>query len=207
MWMIESLFAAALLAQVPPQWPIGTEREVDEGVYMQVAEVEQGWRIWRIETKDGVRCQAVKSARGQPHPAPLGVGSAYFGGTPYLVVVAARHDDGLSYRPRRSWDGGQTSPQQMAGFHYFWHARHHGGVRLKYRLIGERFWTEPGPLEFDATAVGERPIEVVVTSWEYPAIFVGHSEETGVLDLIGLVWAQEQLRSCETVTPPAPASG
>ena len=56
--------ATQLSAGVYTNWPIGVEREVDEGVYMRLLSVSDGWRIWRIETKDDVDCRAIKSAIG-----------------------------------------------------------------------------------------------------------------------------------------------
>jgi hypothetical protein len=107
-------FLGAVLAttagQTGAQWPVGVEREVDEGVYMRVAAAEQGWRIWRIETRDGIRCQAVKSARGRPHPVPVGVGSAFYGGTPYLMVSRSYRGDGFASSTAALANGFGRSP-------------------------------------------------------------------------------------------------
>lgn len=175
--MIAALIALLTLTpQTPPaDWPIGTEREVEAGVYMQVVASESGWRVWRTEQRSGVSCKAVKSAAGRPHPRPIGVGDALFTGTPYLTI-------GL-YQDR---------------FTYRWSARHLGKVRVKYRTPGDRFWEEGAEVNFPANVIGERPIEIEVTSWEYPAIYEGYSEEAATFDLAGLAWAQEQVRVCSS---------
>lgn len=169
-----SALAVALVAQ-ETRWPIGTEREVDEGVYMQVVASDHGWRIWRSETRAGVDCKAVKSARGRPHPIPIGVASMLFRGTPFLEV-------------------GWSNPSQK--FSYTWRTVHLGSVRFKARVPGSRFWEEGRGYEFDPAAFGESGIEVVLTSWEYPEIYIGHAEESATFDLAGLSWAQEQVVLC-----------
>lgn len=167
----------AWLALALPQevsWPIGVEREVDTGVYMQVVSQQSGWRIWRIERRAGVSCQAVKSAKGRPHPIPVGVDSMMFRGTPFLTVSHPTKD-----------------------FSYRWQAAHYGNVRVQYRLPGARFWEEGAERVFPAEEIGEREIELAVRSWEYPAIYEGLVEESAVFDLAGLDWARTQVLACE----------
>jgi hypothetical protein len=161
-------------------WPIGVEREVDEGVYMQVVAVEQGWRIWRSETKGGVSCKAVKSARGRPHPEPVGVSWMMFNGTPFLEI---------------SWN------RYGAKFSYGWSTVHYDRIRLSYRAPGERFWEDRNDDGFNADEVGEKLIELTITSYEYGAILVGRAEETAAFDLAGLNWAKAEVLKCEGRVP------
>jgi hypothetical protein len=173
------------LGQDRGTWTVGVEREVDAGIYMQVFASEHGWRVWRIESREDVQCQAIKSARGRPHPAPAGVGAMFVGGTPYLQIT-----ENLSL----------TVPRKR--FNYTWHARHYGDVRVQYRLIGERFWTNLSPLsfgpppEFDPAILSERAIEISVESFEYPAINRGYSKETAIFELSGLDWALNEISRC-----------
>lgn len=180
--MIGIVLALGATVALPQEWPLGLEREVDAGIYMQAVAEDHGWRVWRVETKDGIRCKAVKPAEGQSAPVPLGTGSALFGATPFLSVSR-----GMFGEP----------------YWYSWNARYSGRVSVKYRKPGERFWTEPGPLDFNGAAIGEGPIEVVVTSWRYPALLSGHSEEAATLDLAGVEWAQAEVTRCDAGREPA----
>ena len=171
--MIAAAAALALFLVPPPQaWTVGTEREVDEGVYMKIVAAEQGWRIWRIETVDGVDCRAYKSAQGRRHPVPVGVKSMMDrSGTPFLEVY---------------WFEGLNK------FYAEWHAVHYRG-RATYRVPGDRFWEDDAP---DPATVTEQVVEVVMKSWEYPEILVGYAEERARFDFTGIRWAQEAVRSC-----------
>lgn len=166
--------AVLALALVQPQtaWAVGVEREVDEGVYMRVVAAEQGWRVWRIETRDAVDCRAYKSAQGRRHPVPVGVGSMMArSGTPFLEVF---------------WS------EPLNRFYSEWHAVHYRG-RVKYRTPNERFWEESAP---NPNTAEERVVEVVADSWEYPEILVGHAEEQATFDLAGLRWARTAVKEC-----------
>jgi hypothetical protein len=163
------------LAQTYRDWPIGVEREVDEGIYMKVVAVENGWRLWRTETRSGIDCRAVKSAVGRPHPIPIGVGGGFFRGTPFLQVY-------------RSYNGSVT---------YAWNARYHGRVRVKIRRPGERFWNEMDRPFGDMTSYDGERIDVVVSSWEYPEVLVGYSEESAQFNMIGLRAITERMLACE----------
>lgn len=166
--------AGPVAAQAGGRWTIGEEREVDAGTYMRLTANQQGWRIWRVETRSGAHCLAVKSARGRPHPAPLGVGSAFWGGTPSIRI------SGLD-RSRLT---------------YSWQAHHLGRVRVKTRPIGARFWDDVSSYGETSPFSSEAPVEVHLTSWEYPELLIGLSEETAVFDPVGISWAEEQLRAC-----------
>ncbi len=158
------------------QWSVGIEREVDQGTYMKLVAADAGWRVWRIETRSEATCKAVKSARGRPHPAPLGLNAVMTGGTPFVEVA-------------RPWSRSQ--------FSYNWHGRYSGFADVRYRPLGARFWESSSSLKFDASSIGEQPIEVAVETWEYPAISVGVIEEEAVFDFAGLAWAQQQVMECE----------
>lgn len=170
--------AAALAAAGPSQqdWPVGVEREVDEGFYMQVFAADNGWRVWRTENRNGVFCKAVKPAQGRDHPTPIGVASFLTGGTPNVEIS-------LSY-DRRS-------------FQYDWGTTYRRGIRAKYRIPGERFWQDDLSGRTDLTHGAEQVIEVVVESYEYPSIRIGRAEEQGTIDLAGMGWAQTELRRCQ----------
>lgn len=169
----------AAVAPVPAlaqtSWPVGMEREVDEGVYMKVLRVANGWRLWRIETKDSAECRAVKSARGRPDPIPVGVGAGFWRGTP-SVLLYENYDRKIAF----AWSG-----------------EHYGKVEVKTRLLGARFWDEqrgawsPDLLPFDG-----KLLEVNVTSWEYPEILVGLADETAVMDLTGLAAMVDAVKAC-----------
>lgn len=159
-------------------WPNGTEREVDEGTYMKVVATKLGWRIWRIETKSGVDCKAVKSAIGRSHPEPIGVSSIMFKGKPFLEIW---------------WDNYSSK------FTYHWWTVHYGDVEVKYRTAGSKFWEERNNGTFDADEIGEQQFELAISSWEYPELALGRAEEKAMFDLAGLPWAQTQMKICEGI--------
>ncbi|HAC01590.1 MAG TPA: hypothetical protein DCF67_08995 [Brevundimonas sp.] len=170
--MIAAVVALALSFAQPQAWAVGTEREVDEGVYMKIVAAEQGWRVWRIETRGGVDCRAYKSAEGRRHPVPVGVRSMMARtGTPFLEVF---------------WS------EPLNKFYSEWHTVHYRGSG-KYRVLGARFWEDHGP---DPESVTEQVIEVVAESWEYPNALVGYAEERARFDLAGIHWAKDAVRSC-----------
>lgn len=179
--MFETAFALVAAVYVQQtNWPIGVEREVDEGVYMQVVAEQQGWRVWRSESRNGVICKAVKSAKGKPHPVPVGVMTMLHGGTPFLNVTVTRH--GSSNRPQ---------------YAYSWRARHYGKVSVKMRAVGARFYDDVEPTIIDGKRPSEGIYQVSVTSWEYPEILIGHVEETVEFDMTGIGWAEEQVLECQ----------
>ena len=162
-------------------WPVGVEREVDQGTYMSVYASQNGWRIWRIETKDGVKCEAVKSTKGRPHPVPLGVGSSLCGGTPFLSIRQESRFGGQSYR-----------------LIHVWGAKHLNKVKVKIRKIGQKFWDEYDSSIVDMDLYAEQMIQVSVSSWEYPAIYVGFAEENANFDLNGIEAAKNMIKTCSS---------
>jgi hypothetical protein len=169
--MLRSLLLALILAAAVPQaseatvysvWTVGQEREIEPGNYARLLRQENGWRLWRFETRQGVTCHAVKSAVGRPHPYPLGVGTALYGGSPYLAIYFGHT--------------GATSATL--------HGRHYGG-RREYRRPGDRFWSDFTHSTDLAELDGAR-VEVHVLTWEYPEIMVGMADERGIIDLTGL---------------------
>ena len=129
--MIALVVAAAALAQ--QAWPIGVEREVDEGVYMSVVAAEQGWRVWKIETATGTDCRAYKSAQGRRHPVPAGYRSMMAReGTPFLEI---------------RWNEG------LGRYYAEWNTVNYVGS-TKYRVPSERFWTEGDPDPATVTGTG-----------------------------------------------------
>jgi hypothetical protein len=172
--MVIGTFASLpTMAAVYTTWPVGLEREVDEGVYMSVVAQQDGWRIWKTETKSGFDCRAVKSAKGRTHPIPVGVGGALFGGTPYLGI----------YRDYK---------QQIT---YSWFTEHYDKVRIKIRQSDQKFWDEYDSRP-DMAKYGEEIINVVASSWEYPEIYVGYVEEKAFFDLKGRGWAIDKVDEC-----------
>lgn len=181
--VLQSLILASLVfSQLQTSWPIGLEREVDAGTYMQVVASQYGWRIWKIDTRGGSQCKAVKSAIGRPHPIPLGVSSTMMRGTPFVEITWNAQDHGFSYR---------------------WTTTHYGRVEIKYRSLGERFWEERENHNFSGDSLNESRYEIQLSSWEYPAILIGYAEESATFDFEGLAWAKSQVASCENVVPDA----
>lgn len=173
-------------AAAADNWPIGKEREVDEGTYMQVVAANMGWRIWRIETESGVFCKAVKSAKGQVHPEPLGVSDAMFKGKPFLEIWPNNKDGSLFFPGK---------------FRYGWRTTYSGNVRIKYRTPGSKFWEERTQVQFNADGMVEQQFEIVLTSWEYPELYEGLAEQKGIFDFSGLSWAKSQVVICEDLKP------
>jgi TonB family protein len=86
-----------------------------------------------------------------------------------------------------------TSIHDAPQWSYNWSTVHSGNVRVQVRLPGERFWTEWGSSDMDLNLFNETAVEVVATSWEYPALYLGRVEQRAVFDLVGMTWAKEQL--------------
>lgn len=155
------LTSAMLSASMPvrQQWKIGEEREVDEGIYFRLLKVENGWRLWQIETRGSVECRAVKSARGQVHPFPIGAGAMFGFGEPNITIW--KHRGRLLY----SWKGVDFENSMV-----------------QIRRQGAKFWdTDNGDEVFNDGEV----VEVNIGSWEYPAVRVGYHETKGVIDFTG----------------------
>jgi hypothetical protein len=168
-----SLGVSHAASQTGEFWTVGKEREVGEGFYFRLVSQINGWRIWRIETKNGVDCRAIKSAVGRPHPVPLGVYAVFYRGTPFLTIFES------SGRPE-----------------FIWSTVHSGKVRTQYRLPGEKFWTDSPVGGGDLTLFDGKKLELSITSYEYPEIYVGFTKQTGIMDLVGLAAAIEALRQC-----------
>ncbi|WFL76867.1 hypothetical protein P7228_12810 [Altererythrobacter arenosus] len=176
--LFATFFATGAFAQ---PWKVGDEREVDEGYYLTLLSSESGWRVWQIETREGIRCSAVKSAEGKPHPEPIGVADHFWRGTPYLVV---------------------SKGHQFGSLGRIWRFRlqgvHGKGQKTQFRKVGDRFWTDwKHSLDLSPMA-GER-IEVAISSYEYPHSLVGGAHEKGVLDLDGLSKVVEAVEACGTL--------
>lgn len=157
-----SLASSAEGGTIYRAWPIGKEREVAPGFYVKVVYERLGWRVWRWETSAGVSCVAIKPAKGKTAPVPLGVGTAFFHyqSTPFVSYYGSSKD-----------------------YQWFLEGRYSGG-RAEYRTIGARFWTNT-ERSFSLSDTPEVPIEIHITSWEYPTILAGLSEERAILDLTG----------------------
>lgn len=180
-----ALATALTLASAPvfaAPWQIGQEREVDEGYYLTLLKSEHGWRLWQVETKDGTRCQAIKSAKGRPHPVPLGVAEHFTGGTPYLIVSK-----------------GNKGFAQFGRLHRFeLKGRHGSGEGVQFRKPNDRFWTK-WAYDLNLDDRDGQLIEVSITSWQYPHSRVGMASETGIIDLTGLAEMVKEVEGCGTL--------
>lgn len=157
-------------------WTVGQEHEVDEGIYFKLLKIENGWRLWRTETRFGVDCIAVKSAVGEQPAVPMGVAGLFSGGLPRLVI----HWSDWRRRIEFGWEG-----------------KHLGEQEVLLRNPGERFWADAKSRT--SFTDGEK-IEVDISSWEYPEIFLGFHEAKGVIDLTGLDAMRTYISQCH---PPA----
>ena len=174
--ILVSLTANASAKGPIKNWPVGVEREVDEGVYFTLLKSSGGWRLWKIETSSSVECRAVKSAKGNPHPIPIGAGAMFGLGEPFLVVWS--YDKKLRYN---------------------WYGETFENSYVQFRTVGEKFWKKHSKeTEYESGSV----IEVNVVGWEYPAVHAGYHEVYGVLDLSGLAQMEDEVAQCE-ISPPA----
>lgn len=155
-------------------WSAGQEQEVDEGIYMTLKSSFDGWRIWKIETRSGIECRAIKSAVGRPHPVPVGAGAVFYRGTPFIQIMK-----------------GYRSP-----YRFSWETVHWGKVRVQYRKAGDRFWESMEKSEDDLSHLDGEKIEVHLTSWEYPELLVGFAEEKAVIDFSGMSNATRAIDEC-----------
>lgn len=161
-------------------WSIGREQEVDEGYYLTLIDSRSGWRLWKIETENGVECKAIKSAKGRTHPQPVGVADLFYGGAPYVEVSVGiqigKSEPLYRFRLRGTYGSGRIS---------------------KYRTIREKFWTD-WHTTTDLTPFDGESIEVHIVTHEYDAIHVGRVEDNGILDLTGLAGMIERVSSCSS---------
>lgn len=162
-------------------WEVGEEREGDEGYYFTLLESSNGWRVWKIETKEGSRCTAVKSVIGKPHPEPLGVADHFWRGTPFVVVSKGHRFSGLGIVGRFRLQGIYGS-----------------GHKTQFRAVGDRFW-DKWKSTLDLSNFDGQKIEVAISSYEYPQSLVGGAHEKGVLDLQGLSKVVEKVEACGTL--------
>lgn len=159
-------------AAVASAWSVGQEREVDEGYYFKLLKVEAGWRLWRIETKEGVECRAVKSAAGQPHPVPLGFTVNFEGGEPFIILYWSD----VKKTVLHAWEGEDVR-----------------NASVQVRPVGNKFWNEePRDTKYHDGA----RLEVNVMSWEYPEIRVGYHEAKGLFDLTGIDSMRAEIERC-----------
>tara|TARA_B100001105_G_scaffold227851_1_gene198617 strand:- start:408 stop:947 length:540 start_codon:yes stop_codon:yes gene_type:complete len=165
-------FSASHLGAATSNWAIGQEREVDEGFYFKLLKVEAGWRLWRIETKDGVECRAVKSANGRPHPYPLGVSVNFFGGEPFIVLYKS---------------------DALGGVQHFWKGVDLSNKSVQVRRLGEKFWHED--TRQSVYSDGDK-LEINIVSWEYPEIHVGYHETRGTFNFEGLDAMRKAVEDC-----------
>lgn len=153
--------AASANSAIYYKWAVGQEREVDAGVYAKLVAQRNGWRLWRFETVNGVHCKAIKPAIGRPAPVPLGVNSVMHGGVPRIEL----------YFPNPV-----TTRSSVEGTY--------SGGAAQVRAVGDRFWTDAD--DVDLAEMDGRVVEVVVKSWEYPAVLVGYAEDRGSVSLVGI---------------------
>jgi hypothetical protein len=188
MRQMRSLMSVALIflavqtaeSKTKVNWAIGEEFEADEGIYFKLLSVSSGWRLWRIETRHGVECRAVKSANGLPHPVPLGVSNLFYGGDPRAVVLWS----GYQHKLVVDLEGKGT--------------RNHAVLT---RVVGDKFWDDGKTFN---PAEGQK-IEVSIASWKYPDARIGYQESKGVLDFSGLKLIRERVLECagpEATKPP-----
>lgn len=179
--LILFISSAPLHAQA---WNVGAEREVDQGYYLSLVYNQNGWRVWRTETTGGAYCRAVKSARGRPHPTPIGVGDILWQGTPFLIIRGGGLGD---YIPEFRGRWGRAAPSDT-----------------RIRRSGDRFWKQ-APEFADLYRRPPGTIEVNLTTFEYDSIRVGRAEETAELDLVGLEAALSALAQCDPAIRRSPA--
>ena len=153
-------------------WAIGQEREVDEGYYLKLLKTQNGWQLWRIESKSEVECRAVKSAIGRPHPVPIGATVGFGTGEPFIVLYWSSHSHSVNH---------------------FWEGPNFENTRVEVRRIGQKFWDQERK---DAAYRDGDRLEVNIVSWEYPEIRVGYDETRGVFDLAGLEAMRTEVASC-----------
>lgn len=166
-----ALVVGVVLLVAAAPWTVGGEREIEPGVYAKLFSAQDGWRVWRFETRRGGHCAAVKAAGGAPL-TPIGPHN-FAGPKPHIQIVKS-----IGY-PERQWS--------VAGR---W-----GSLRGEYRLPGERFYT---PIDDDPriSTLDGRAVDLHIASWEYPSLRAGLADERGAVSLTGLNAALAKLEAC-----------
>jgi len=143
-------------------WAFGEEREVSPGNYARLISVHEGWAIWSFETASGTYFGVNKPADGNRHPAPLGVGQAFFGETPFASVIVQATRPYVHFRGR------------------------HLHSKAKFRAVGARFFQEASRETPLADLDGSR-VEVLVDSMPTERSYSKLVKEQAFFDMAGLL--------------------
>lgn len=161
------MIVGALLLWVAAPMAVGEEQEFGSGVYGKLFHDESGWKVWKIETKSGFVCKAVRGSNGQ-NVKPLGFMYELFGGEPRLEISNAKK----------------------------WYIRGDGdGGSVDYRDQNDRFFKSSNSDRIDIFPDGTI-INVKRKSWKRPEYQVGFILEIGTIDTSGLQKALTSLDRC-----------
>lgn len=170
----------AAATQPSASWPIGVEREVDDGVYVTLLRQENGWRLWRWEERSGVTCEAVKSGIGRPHPVPARAGTILYRGDPWISLTYWRSRDSRTFR------GSENVALR---------GRHTGGWS-EWQRAGDRFGTSFHYGLSDLPNWSNERIEIHVVTFRYPALLIGKADQRAMIDMVGLEQIRTAAREC-----------
>ena len=185
------ILGASVSTASAAEWSVGEEKELSPGTYVKLLSEENGWRVWQQETKNGKRCNAVKSGVGIPTPNPISTIEYFFGNGPAIKMSHSK-----STQISDTYSYGYNGPKiELMG-------RHLKTTTAEFRSPGDRFYTDLKSSGDDGEASKEiilndgKIIEVNVVTYEYHEIFVGRDEKMGRIDLTGVQKAYEAVKTC-----------
>jgi hypothetical protein len=176
---IAALIANCCVAKANENWPLGVEREVDEGVYSGLISRVDGWALWKFEFRGGLRCVARKEADGRSSAYPLGVG-VQLGGPNSTPAVEIRADVGSRVYVDLI---GRHDPQVNTGAEEF-------------RSLGDRYWQEWRDDPYFFIRIDGSTIQIHRETWLYPNLRLHLSDEVANFDLSGITAAARAVKTC-----------
>lgn len=179
-------------------WKTGDEREIFPNTFFKKVKEIKGWEIWREETDIDVMCFATKSSNYQLHPKPIFDRS--FSVSVPTIVLSKNYQYKQEYVDQYGEDSLAKYNWAILGYHsgdfkdnfdLEWDSNRYFE---QYKVVGEKFWTDCWTCFFKNS---NKKIEVHILTYEYPEIKVNPKDQYGIIDLIGLNEALEEIESCE----------
>lgn len=193
-----SCIAGALFATSAANAQTFTELRGSSGVYMAEFGTVSDWSVVGMGTRDTSFCAAYKSELDRsPYSKPEPYGQ--IGGNIHLLNYET------AFILQREAPYSRTTADNPLRLHV---TGRYGisNDSYEWRVTGDKFFT---PLERDRLYSGlklsfddllkqdNKVLEIKSSSWEYPAINVGYSDDTGLLAVTGLNEVNQLIQTCE----------
>ena len=168
-----------------PHW-----EEVRPGEYVARWTGDSGWEVFAGADRDKANCKIAKPIRGGIlYSKRMGGYGPILNGSLYLAYEEGYHID----RQEEDWQVDVIRDYRVS-INPRWSYK-----SAEFREIGDRFmrkWEQNIPLESLKKFEG-LSLEFSVVSYEYPKIFVGLHETSGVIDISGTGLIESDLTQCK----------